>query len=203
MRSKSGLSVAPSLRARGVQLLARREHSSEELRRKLMRYALADSAAAAVPSEVPGRREQSALPPVPGDAEDHLPLLADPAQRKAQAAARVEDALAWLLAQGHLDNQRFIDSRVHVRSSRFGNLRIRHELAQHGLTLDAEASQSLKDTEINRAHEVWSRKFGPSPARDMRSQSRQARFLSQRGFTPEVIRRVLKAPVDGSQPSDE
>jgi regulatory protein len=84
---------------------------------------------------------------------------------------------------------------VHVRESRYGNLRIRQELAQHGVTLDADQAQRLKETELARAHEVWVRKFGAA-ATDPAGRAKQQRFLAGRGFSAEVIRRVVKGDVD-------
>ena len=54
-----------------------------------------------------------------------------------------------------------------------------------------EASQSLKDSELERATEVWRRKFSEPPA-DATEKARHARFLAQRGFSAEVISRVLR-----------
>jgi regulatory protein len=149
-----------SLRGRGVQLLSQREHSRQELRRKLLQHLRADDA------------------PLPDDADQ-----------------QVDDVLAWLQDKGYFSEQRFVESRVHVRESRYGNLRIRQELAQHGVTLDADQAQRLKETELARAHEVWVRKFGAA-ATDPAGRAKQQRFLAGRGFSAEVIRRVVKGDVD-------
>jgi len=103
----------------------------------------------------------------------------------------VEAALDWLEARHHLSDERFVESRVHARAARHGNLRIRQELARHGVSLSDEAAQALKDSEINRARDVWRRKFGEPPA-DAAERARQMRFLTGRGFSPEVIRRVVQ-----------
>ena len=181
-RSNLGPLQPVSLRVRGIQLLSQREHSAEELRRKLMRHARDD--ATRVASAVEGDQSE----PDSAECDNSGDNSGDNS-----ANARVEDALAWLTAQGYLDNERFVESRVHVRAARFGNLRIRAELAQHGLALTPEAAQALKDTELNRAQDVWLRKFGPNAERDAPAQLRQTRFLAQRGFSSEVIRRVLRS----------
>jgi regulatory protein len=158
-----------SLRGRGVQLLSQREHSRQELRRKLLQHL---------------RKLHSEAGSEP--AEPTEPIHAD---------QQVDDVLAWLQDKGYFNEQRFVESRVHVRESRYGNLRIRQELAQHGVTLDADQAQRLKETELARAHEVWVRKFGAA-ASDPAGRAKQQRFLAGRGFSAEVIRRVVKGDVD-------
>jgi len=171
-----------SLRGRGVQLLSQREHSRQELRRKLLQHlrklhSAAASAAAAGFTEPTEPTESTQ----PSDADQ-----------------QVDDVLTWLQDKGYFSEQRFVESRVHVREGRYGNLRIRQELAQHGVALDADTAARLKDSELARAHEVWLRKFG-APAADAAGRAKQMRFLSSRGFSPEVIRRVVKggAGVEG------
>ncbi|HUG22963.1 regulatory protein RecX [Piscinibacter sp.] len=156
-----------SLKGRALALLAQREHSAPELRRKLLRHV----------------REEVAADAGNADTAD-----ADPS---GDAAARVEAVLEWLQAHDYLSETRFVESRVHARVSRYGNLRIRQELALHGLALDAEAAQALKDSELDRAADVWRRKFGVPPA-DAPERARQSRFLAQRGFSPEVIARLMR-----------
>jgi regulatory protein len=107
------------------------------------------------------------------------------------AAEQVEAVLDWLQAHRYLCEERFVESRVHARAARFGNLRIRRELAQHGVALTADAAQQLKDSELARARDIWSRKFG-QPAADAAERARQMRFLAGRGFSSEVIRRVVQ-----------
>lgn len=184
-----------SLKVRALQWLAQREHSRIELRDKLLRL-LQDSA----------RREAAlanAAAAVDADAADPAagPSTASVANRpsRADAAAEVESLLQWLEAHGYLSQARFVESRVHARQSRYGNLRIRQELQQHGVILDAEAQQALKQTEFQRACEVWGHKFD-APASDAAARVRQMRFLAGRGFSMDVIRRVVGR---GAQPADD
>jgi regulatory protein len=105
-------------------------------------------------------------------------------------AADVEALLDQLVAQGHLSDARFVESRVHARHARFGNHRIEHELRQHGLVLDPELRQQLHVSELARAHEVWRKKFG-SLATDATGRARHARFLAARGFSAEVVHKIV------------
>lgn len=160
----------PSLKARALAMLAQRDHSAAELRRKLLRHAkaAADAADASVVADA-----------------------ADAADTAVGPASEVDAVIEWLRAHRYLSEERFIESRVHARAGRYGNVRIRHELAQHGLALTPQAAQALKETELQRATEVWQRKFGSAPA-DAAERARHARFLAQRGFSPEVVSRLLR-----------
>ena len=110
-------------------------------------------------------------------------------------AAEVDAVMAWLTSHGYLSQQRFVESRVNARQARFGNLRITRELQQHGVALDIEAQQALRASEYDRAREVWQRRYGADGApQDAAARVRQMRFLAGRGFSPEVVRRVLRAP---------
>lgn len=165
-----------SLKGRALQLLAQREQSRVELRRKLMSHlrSTLDDAAADAALWHTGQAGEQAVE---------------------RAAQQVDDVLAWLEANQFASDQRFAESRVHARSARFGNLRIRGELAQHGVEIDAEQARCLKESEFERAWQVWLRKFGSvaaGPSADASAHMRQSRFLAGRGFTPEVIRRVLR-----------
>lgn len=119
----------------------------------------------------------------PRDAE------APPADDIAEQVDRLLDALQ---AQGLLCEERFVESRVRARAAGLGTRRIQIELARHGLKLSAQPLQQLRDSELQRAAQLWQRKFG-AVAQDPRERARQMRFLAGRGFSGEVIRRVLAA----------
>ena len=79
-------------------------------------------------------------------------------------------------------------------AARFGTAQLTHRLRTRGI--DAEliatslAQEEIED-EPTRAAAIWHSKFGHAP-RDAREWARQARFLQGRGFSGEVIRRLLK-----------
>ena len=169
-----------SIKVRALQWLAQREHSRIELRDKLLRLLSCDAARAAA-AAARGQAD-------PVDSADPADLAdtADPAD----SAIEVEALLQWLESRGYLSQQRFVESRVHARQARFGNLRIQQELQQHGVKLDPEAKQALKETELQRAREVWQKKYGTS-ASDAAGRLKQLRFLAGRGFSMDVARRVV------------
>ena len=108
--------------------------------------------------------------------------------------ARVLDELQ---RRGFTDHGSVADSVVYRKSAKLGAMRITQELKAKGLEppLITAAIAKLKGTEVDRAREVWRKKFQGPPA-DANERAKHARFLSARGFSGEVIARVLKAPRD-------
>lgn len=104
-----------------------------------------------------------------------------------------------LQARGFIDHQRVVDSVIHRRAVKLGAARLRQELQAKGLEpeLVAQAVAGLRPTELQRAREVWARRFDAAPA-DAAERGKQARFLAARGFDGDVIRRVLAGEVPGS-----
>ncbi len=115
----------------------------------------------------------------------------------------LDAVLDQLAAKKLLSDQRFIDSIVRRRAKRFGAARIQHELRTHRLPAEQlmPALEALKASELERAREVWQKRFGEAPAR-REDRLRQMRFLAGRGFAGEVIRKVV-GPVVGSSSVDE
>ena len=174
----------PSLKAKAVAYLAQREHSRIELRRKLLAW-IARRARAAAASPLAA----DAPTPLAGDTDAPLP-----------GEAEVDALLDALVRQGLLSAERFVETRVHARAARFGNLRIRHELSLHGLELDPEQARTLAESEFSRARAVWTRRYG-SPTQDAAERARQMRFLAARGFSADVVRRVVGGEAAEDEPN--
>jgi regulatory protein len=203
-----------SLKMQAIGYLSRREHSRLELRAKLLaairrreRDEAALAAAVAAHDEAVGR----ALRETPSNGIDDAfaPRAADrPAVERTHAGrgpasaavpetatdrdpeAEVDALLDWLEAHGYLSDARFVESRVHARAARQGTLRIKHELARHGLVLEPAQAAGLRESEFARAHAIWQRKFG-TVAADARERAKQARFLAARGFAADVVWRIV------------
>jgi len=109
-----------------------------------------------------------------------------------EAPGQLGRILDELQAKGFINEQRVVESVLYRRSARLGAARIRQELQGKGLDPEmvARAVEGLRSTELQRAREVWRKKFEELPA-DARERGKQARFLAARGFGGEVIRRVL------------
>ncbi len=148
-----GLGFQPSLKGRALRLLSQREHSRQELERKLRPF-----------EEVPGELSQ---------------------------------ALDFLQAKDFINEQRVLESVVNRRASKLGASRVKQELQAKGLDPQAvsDALQGLRETELDRAREVWRKKFG-QPALDANERARQMRFLLTRGFAAEAVRRVVSGADD-------
>ncbi len=103
--------------------------------------------------------------------------------------ARVLDELQ---TRGFISEARVVESVLHRRAARLGAARVRQELQAKGISAEAvaQAVQALRVTEVERAREVWRRRFG-APAPDPAGRAKQMRFLAARGFSGEVIRRVV------------
>ena len=151
-----------SLKSRALQLLAQRDQSRLELRRKLLRHARS--------------REGD---PAAADA--------DPSA----LVAEVDALLDWLEANRFLSDARFVESRVNARAQRFGVQRIRSELAQHQVELSPELAASLAASEIDRAAAVRARRFAAPPG-SAAERAAQSRFLLGRGFSPELVQRLMR-----------
>jgi len=183
-----------SLKARALQLLAQREHSRLELRRKLLAHAerLArnefDAASRA--------NEHDESRPGGGSRDADSPATRTRrAPPSAQTQQEVDALLDQLAASGTLSESRFVETRIRAHAARQGNLRIAQELARHGLELSASDAQDLKASEYARAKDVWQRKFAAPPT-DAAGRARQMRFLAARGFSSDIIRRLLRGADD-------
>lgn len=109
----------------------------------------------------------------------------------------LQRALDELQAKGFIDEQRVVDSVLHRRAARLGTGRVKQELQAKGIGAEAvaEAVERLRGTELERAREVWLKKFGEL-ATDPAARSKQMRFLASRGFSAEAIRRVVQGGED-------
>ncbi len=98
-----------------------------------------------------------------------------------------------LVARGWLSDTRATMQLVHAKRNRFGTQRIVHELRQKGIpeNLIDETLPELKESELNTALEVWQRKFG-NIAQDETEKAKQVRFMQSRGFSMDIIFKVLR-----------
>lgn len=118
-------------------------------------------------------------------------------ERKLREHEKVEGELAAALdalaARGFISDERVADSVLHRRAAKLGASRVKAELQAKGLdeAVVREAVEQLRGTELERAREVWRRKFGRPPA-DAAERAKQMRFLAARGFSGEAVRRAIQ-----------
>ncbi len=111
----------------------------------------------------------------------------------AESAEQLDRLLDELETKKLLSDERFVEVLKRSRGERFGTARIKQELKAHQLgdALVRSAVDELRQTELARARAVWQRRFG-APATDAAERARQMRFLAQRGFSTEVIYKVVR-----------
>lgn len=106
----------------------------------------------------------------------------------------IEAVIARLQKENWQSDQRFAENFVSFRQGRWGNQKILHALKQHHLDpeLVSDLKEQLKDTELERATEVWERKFHGEYPTTPQERAKQMRFLASRGFSADVVRKVLQ-----------
>ncbi len=107
-------------------------------------------------------------------------------------AGELERVLSDLTDKGFIDEQRVAASVAYRRGAKLGTARVVQELKAKGVDPQAvaQAAAELKTTELDRAREVWRKKFG-TPAADAAERGKHMRFLASRGFSGEVIRKAI------------
>ncbi len=161
---EKGVKQSPSLKARALRLLSLREYSRKDLAAKLTE------------SEARWAKLGSEQPRHTSDARN----------------AQIEEVLDDFEARGWLSDARFAEALVRRRSERYGVRKIQGELERAGVDTQTSASllRSLKETEYQRAYELWLRKYGEK-AQDQKERARQYRFLASKGFGSDVVAKVV------------
>ncbi len=106
----------------------------------------------------------------------------------------IDTALDRLTQEGLLSESRYLESYINYRAgSGYGPLRIREELSQRGLSR-GDIEEALRESGFNwqeQLQDTWRRKFAGKLPENAKERARQGRFLSYRGYTLEMIGRVL------------
>jgi regulatory protein len=115
----------------------------------------------------------------------------------AENPAELEGVINDLERQGFFNEERFASVFARNKGAKFGVMRVKQELAQHKLQpeLAQKVLADLKVTELERAREVWQRRFLNPPA-SLDEKLKQHRFLMQRGFGNETIQKLFRIPHD-------
>ncbi len=152
---------SPSLKARALRLLSLREYSRKTLATKLI-----ESEARWAKLSV-GEAEQNSI-------------------------ETIEAVLDDFEARGWLSDERFAEALVRRRSERYGSRKIADELERAGVDVQHSAKLlgALKETEFQRAYELWSRKYGQK-AQDQKERARQYRYLAAKGFSLELVAKII------------
>ena len=107
----------------------------------------------------------------------------------AESPAMLEGVLDELAAKRQLSDERYADVRASWLSRKYGAAKIRQDLKAHGVT-DALVERVSADGELERARSILQRKYR-QPALTREDRARRARFLQGRGFSMDVIQKLV------------
>ena len=162
--SKESTKQSPSLKARALRLLSLREYSRKGLAAKLA-------------------ESEARWAKLGGEQAD---------ESSESTAVQITAVLDDFEARGWLSDERFAEALVRKQSDRYGTRKIANELQRAGVdgAQSAALLHSLRETEYQRAYELWNRKYG-LVAQDQRERARQYRFLASKGFSSDVVGKVI------------
>lgn len=185
--------------------LTRREHSTEELRRKLRAKFIGRNGKLTDDYCSPAESfEEHNCDPSPDERELKQPRgnysQLDSGITFDDYQALIESTLQWLADLGYLNDQRFAQMFVRSAISKGqGPLRIRQELSFKGIN-NSLVEHSIAAAEVDwqsLALDVLQRKFKSPPA-NQKEKAKQLRFLQSRGFYPEDVFETIKRRESGS-----
>ncbi len=104
------------------------------------------------------------------------------------------ELLDELTTKGYLSDVRAATQWVQAKQARFGAQRIAHDLQQKGISaaIIEDNLAALTENEGVHAQAVWQRKFAKLPDTP-KEKAKQIRFLQARGFSLDIIFKVLQA----------
>jgi regulatory protein len=116
----------------------------------------------------------------------------------ADTPEELADLLDDLSRRKLVSDERFAVTRSESLARKFGAARVVRELRSKGVAGDAveRIAGELKASELERAREVWRKRFGSAP-RNAAERAQQGRFLQGRGFSMDVIKRVIRGLDEG------
>jgi regulatory protein len=108
----------------------------------------------------------------------------------AESAAALDAVLDLLLSKKQLSDERYAEERARSLSRKYGVARIKHDLRSKGIA-DHIINSVSTDGELERAKTILTRKYR-EPASSREERARRARFLQSRGFSMDVITRLIR-----------
>jgi len=101
----------------------------------------------------------------------------------------VNEVLEQLLSRRQLSDERFAQERARSLSRKYGAAKIRQDLRARGISDQVIDSLGPRD-ELERASAILQKKF-PRAAANLDEKARRARFLQGRGFSADVVHRLV------------
>jgi regulatory protein len=109
----------------------------------------------------------------------------------AQSTEILQGVLGELEGRKLLSNHRFAESRTRVLSRKYGAARIRQDLKARGVDEETIAQVAPSD-DLERARAILARKYR-EPATSAEEKAKRSRFLQSRGFSCEIISRLMSS----------
>ena len=109
----------------------------------------------------------------------------------AESPAALAAVLDALLSRKHQSDERFAEERARVLSRKYGAAKIRQDLRARGVADDLIGKLS-SEGELARAKAILERKYR-EPATTREQRAKRMRFLQGRGFSYEIITRLLSS----------
>jgi regulatory protein len=113
---------------------------------------------------------------------------------RAESPEALESLLDSLEQKKQLSNERFAAERARVLGRKFGAARIRQDLKAKGVDPELVARVS-GESDLEQARAILARKYR-EPAATREERAKRMRFLQSRGFSSEIIFRLLSARGD-------
>ena len=109
----------------------------------------------------------------------------------AESSESLEGLLRVLESRKQLSNERIAEARTRQLARKYGAARIRHDLNSKGVSKETAERTVAELDDVAKAKEILARKYG-APATSREERATRARFLQSRGFSYEVVRRLLR-----------
>ena len=109
----------------------------------------------------------------------------------AESPQALEAVLDDLAQRKQLSDERYAETRAHWLSRKYGAAKVRQDLKEHGVA-DALIERVSAEGDLEKARTILARKYR-APATTREEKAKRARFLQSRGFSYDVIRRLLDA----------
>jgi len=110
----------------------------------------------------------------------------------AESSEAVQGLVSRLKEKNQLSEERFAEERARVLSRKYGAARIRQDLKAKGVSEELISRFSSSENEMQKAREILERKYR-TPAATREEKAKRMRFLQSRGFSSEIIFRLLSA----------
>ena len=108
----------------------------------------------------------------------------------AESREALEGLLDELVSRKQLSDERYASERARTLSRKYGQAKIRYDLRSKGVA-EQIVERVSEDGELARARQVLERKYR-QPAITREERAKRGRFLQGRGFSMDVIARLLR-----------